>query len=270
MKTAIMQLAVTDGENRRQRMERVKKLFDRLELEKQKPDLLIFPELWANGFQDYDRYHAQAEILKGESWSLMSEGARRLNCYVHGGSFVAKEQREDGNFFYYNTSLLFDRQGRVVTKYEKMHLFGFQSKEQKLLTPGRSVSVSQTEFGLTGLVTCYDLRFAEQFRLEEVPEIFLCTAAWPKQRLSHWRLFNQMRAVENQCIVISCNTVGTQAGCTCAGHSMVTDPWGNILAEAGEEEELLWVDVDVSEVSKCRNSFPALADRVEIKEGKRV
>lgn len=266
MKAAIMQLAVMDCENRRQRMDRVQNRLEQMEQDNQKPDLLIFPELWANGFQDYDNYHVQAEVLDGESYKLMAEGARRLNCYVHGGSFVAKKQGADGKFFYYNTSLLFDRQGRQVMKYEKMHLFGFQSREQQLLTPGTCVSTDWTEFGLTGLVTCYDLRFAEQFRLAEVPEIFLCTAAWPKQRLSHWRLFNQMRAVENQCFMISCNTVGTQAGCTCAGHSMVVDPWGNILAEAGEEEELLWVDVDLLEVSRCRNSFPALADRVEIKE----
>ena len=114
-----------------------------------------------------------------------------------------------------------------------------------------------------GLATCYDLRFPEQFRLllDAGAEVVLLVAAWPAKRVAHWRLLAQARAVENQSYVVACNTAGTHAGVPMGGHSIVVDPWGAVLAEAGEDEEVLVVDLDLDLVRATRTQFPVLADR---------
>jgi predicted amidohydrolase len=89
----------------------------------------------------------------------------------------------------------------------------------------------------------------------------LMPAAWPARRVEHWRLLTRARAVEDQSYVVACNTGGTHAGVPMGGHSMVVDPWGEVLAEAGDGEEVLVVDLDDELVPATRASFPVLADR---------
>lgn len=274
MRVALIQMAVTDEEDITERFRKAELAFGQIEASEPAPDLILFPELWGCGFQNFSHYTESAQILKGDTWQFMSKWAKRLHCYVHGGSFVEKQTQkikmvdncQTNTENYFNTSILFDREGREAGIYRKIHLFGFESMEQKLLTGGKTITTANTEFGRVGMTTCYDLRFPEQFRQEtevkKVPEIFLVTAAWPEARLEHWRLFNQVRAVENQCYVISCNAVGTQCGVNGAGHSMVTDPWGNILAEGDEKEQIVWCSLDLERVTQCRSQFPALKDRV--------
>jgi predicted amidohydrolase len=119
--------------------------------------------------------------------------------------------------------------------------------------------------GLTvGFATCYDLRFPEQFRLlvDAGAELFLVPAGWPAARRAHWSLLARARAVESQAYVLACGTAGTHAGVEQAGHSVVVDPWGEVVAEAGTDEETLVVDLDPALVAKTRAEFPALRDRV--------
>lgn len=270
MRAALVQMAVTDQEDRWDRFRKAEFALRGIERSGQKPDLILFPELWGCGFQNFSGYMESAQKLQGEVWQFMSGWARRLHCYIHSGSFVEKQRQETDSVdchvdYYFNTSLLFDREGKEAGVYRKIHLFGFESMEQKLLTKGKEAVTMDTEFGRLGMATCYDLRFPEQFRqeteAEAVPAIFLITAAWPQARLEHWRLFNQVRAVENQCYVISCNAAGTQSHVAGAGHSMVTDPWGEVLAEGNEEEQIVWCDLDLERVMQCRCQFPALRDR---------
>jgi predicted amidohydrolase len=91
--------------------------------------------------------------------------------------------------------------------------------------------------------------------------VVLLVAAWPAKRVAHWRLLAQARAVENQCFVVACNTAGTHARVPMGAGSLVVDPWGEILAEAGTAEEVLSVDLDLDLVRTTRASFPVLADR---------
>lgn len=267
VKVVLIQMAVTDEETGSLRMEKADAYLKQIEAAPETPDLILFPELWKCGFQNFAGYEDAAEELHGETWQFMSRWAKRLQCYIHSGSFVEKRIMEaGGGTAFYNTSVLFDREGCETGIYRKIHLFGFESMEQKILTAGQSVTEVETEFGRTGMATCYDLRFPEQFRVQKdaVPGIFLITAAWPAARLEHWRLFNQVRAVENQCYVISCNAAGTRCGVTGAGHSMITDPMGNILAEASEQEEMIRCDLNPRLSEKWRGQFPALKDRKEI------
>jgi len=171
------------------------------------------------------------------------------------GSLV--ERDETGRMF--NTSVLLGRDGAVLATYRKIHLFGFGEGEPKLMTPGDDIVVQD---GL-GLATCYDLRFPEQFRrlLDAGAEVVLIPAAWPAKRVAHWRLLAQARAVENQSYVVACNTAGEHSGVSMGGGSIVVDPWGAVLAEAGTGEEVLVVDLDLELVARTRSSFPILADR---------
>jgi len=122
--------------------------------------------------------------------------ARELGAYVYSGSFV--EKRDDK---YYDTSILFDREGEKVGEYRKIHLFSYKSREPEILTPGRDVTVLDTEFGKVGLSTCYDLRFLKLYRamVDKGAEFFFVTLGWPFSRFAHWIVSNQARAVENTC-----------------------------------------------------------------------
>lgn len=258
MKFACIQLAAWDGESKWERMERASSYLERIAGEADRPVQVMLPEIWGTGFFGFDRYYEQAETDRGETYDLMSSWARRLNCYVHTGSFVEREGESC-----YNTSLLLAPNGSVVGKYRKMHLFGYRSREAELLRGGNQAGVWDTEYGRVGLSTCYDLRFPELYRLmvNLGAEYFLVNSAWPLGRLSHWRLFNQARAVEDQCFLISCNGTGTQNGSQLAGHSMIVDPWGEILEEGDTEERIVMGDADPERIRDNREHFSALRDK---------
>jgi predicted amidohydrolase len=115
-----------------------------------------------------------------------------------------------------------------------------------------------------GLSTCYDLRFPELYRglVDAGAETLVVSAGWPERRRSHWTLLAQARAVENQSFLLACATAGTHAGVPQAGHSIVVDPWGEVLAQAGAGEEVLTVEFDPGKVAATREQFPALKDRM--------
>jgi predicted amidohydrolase len=218
-------------------------------------DLVVLPELWPNGGFSYDLWDGTAEPLAGPIVTALQEATRALGATVHMGSFV--ERDATGRLF--NTSVLLGADGALLTTYRKIHLFGFGEGEPKLMTPGDGPVVH----GRFGLATCYDLRFPEMFRalLDGGSEVVLMPAAWPARRVEHWRLLARARAVEDQSYVVACNTGGTHAGVPMGGHSMVVDPWGEVLAEAGDGEEVLVVELDDELVAATRASFPVLADR---------
>jgi predicted amidohydrolase len=160
--------------------------------------------------------------------------------------------------------------GSVDATYRKIHLFGFSEGEATQLTAGTDLVVHDGRLGTLGLATCYDLRFPELFRglVDRSVVAVSLVASWPERRIAHWRLLAQARAVEDQVYVLACNAVGTHAGVTMGGHSMVVDPWGEVLAEAGTDEQVLTVDVDLSSVAGIRERFPVLGDRrIGVAEG---
>jgi predicted amidohydrolase len=117
--------------------------------------------------------------------------------------------------------------------------------------------------GTLGFAVCYDLRFPELFRAfaSQGTEIFLVPSAWPAARLGHWRLLAQARALENQAYLVGCNAAGEDHGTALAGHSMVVSPWGEVVAEAGDEPTVLRATIDLETVRSAREEFPALRDR---------
>ncbi len=222
-------------------------------------DLIMLPEMWPVGFFNFNRYIAQCEPIDGPLVNTFRNKAIQRDCFIHMGSFVEK-----ADLGLFNTSLLFDNNGKIVARYRKMHLFGYESQEQQLLTPGSDVVVAETPFAKIGLSTCYDLRFPELFRkmVDKGASVFLVTSAWPKVRSEAWKLFNKARAHENLSFLISCNCAGSNNGNRYAGNSMFVSPMGEVLKAAGEEGATLTFEIDPEEANSIRSSFPALEDRV--------
>ncbi|MDM8555356.1 carbon-nitrogen family hydrolase [Desulfococcaceae bacterium HSG7] len=221
-------------------------------------DLVILPEIWNIGFMSFDSYLAEAEDNQGMTLTRLREAAKESEVYLHTGSFV-----EEKNGQHYNSSYLISPDGNVLANYLKIHLFGYNSKETQILSPGDSIVTVETPLGKIGMATCYDLRFPELFRkmVDQGAEIFLICSAWPYPRLEAWQMLNRVRALENQCYLISANSTGFNQGIQFVGHSMVTDPWGTVIAGAGDKEVIIKTEIDRKEVEMARQQFPALSDR---------
>jgi predicted amidohydrolase len=222
-------------------------------------DLILLPEIWPCGFFCFDRYRIESESIDGPIVAAFRQKAVERKCHILMGSIVEK----DGDKLF-NTSILLDPRGQIIARYRKIHLFGYQSEEKKLLTAGKEVIVAATPWGLVGISTCYDLRFPELFRkmLDMGATIFFVASAWPSIRLDAWRLFNRARALENLAYLISCNCAGSNAGNQYAGHSMIIDPLGNVVAEGNEGEDYIFAELDPGFVNSVRNDFRALDDRI--------
>ena len=255
MKIASIQLEMADDRPKERSLEYALSMMDRC----RGADLLLLPEIWNIGFFGFDRYQDDSEPIDGPTATAIGAKAKELGAWVFSGSFVEKRGGR-----YYNTSILFDRAGRSVGQYSKIHLFTYQSREAELLDRGTEVVVLDTGFGKVGLSTCYDLRFPELYRrmVDLGAEFFLVTSAWPYPRLEAWNVFNQARAAENVCYLISCNAAGVQNGSRFLGHSCVVDPWGTVVAACDFREGILRAEIDPDLVRRVRESFRVLDDRV--------
>ena len=222
-------------------------------------DLVVLPELWPNGGFTYDNWRATSQPMSGELVEWMRATASAVGCLLHAGSFV--ESHDDESLT--NTSLLLDRDGATLAVYRKVHLFGFGEGEPVLMSAGDEVTTVKTEWGTIGLSTCYDLRFPELYRklTDAGAELVLVPAAWPAARVEHWTVLARARAIENQCFVVAVNTAGTHGGKLMGGHSLVVDPTGTVLAEAGVAEQSLTAELDLAKVGRWRADFPVLDDR---------
>ena len=222
-------------------------------------DLILLPEIWPCGFFCFDRYRSESESLDGPTVSAFKQKAKEHSCHILMGSMV----ENDGDNFY-NTSIFLNPEGNIIAHYRKIHLFGYQSDETEILTPGEKIVVIDAPWGMSGISTCYDLRFPELFRrmLDREAKFFLIASAWPHVRLEAWKLFNRARAHENLAFLFSCNCAGANKNNPYAGHSMVVDPLGQVVAEGGEKEEFVTAEVDPGLVDSVREDFRVLDDRV--------
>ena len=256
-RVALLQIDVSDSEPSAVRVSRVLEL---IAAQKGKCDLAILPELWNIGAFNYPELDKSGQTRDGELVTALQAAAKSADIWLHGGSFV--EQLADGGMA--NTALVINPAGEVVQFYRKIHLYGFDKGEAVTMTRGTEViNVADTPLGNTGLAICYDLRFPELFRsqADKGVETILITSGWPTPRINHWRVLLQARAIENQAWVIACNEVGPNGDVILGGHSMVVSPRGEIIAEAGEAEEVLYADIDLSEVEKFRAEHPFQRDR---------
>ena len=236
-------------------------------------DLVVLPELWAPGGFSYQEWDKRAEPVDGPIALAMSAAARDAGVTLHAGSIIERpaggERGPEGKNLW-NTSLVFASDGLLAATYRKIHRFGFGQGEPLLMEAGDALALvdvpdSASDVGpaRAALSTCYDLRFPELYRaqLDAGATLFVIPAAWPAARVRHWTLLAHARAIENQCVVVACNTAGKHAGVEMGGHSQVVLPTGDVATMAGAAEEVLSVEVDMRIVDEYRSSFPVLRDR---------
>lgn len=257
VRVALVQADCSSDEGFDARIDRVLQETDRA---CQQADLVVLPELWSTGAFDLDCARDHAQPFDCALVSRLSDIARTHGVWLHGGSFA--EVADSGQHF--NTSVVFAPDGSLAAQYRKIHVFGYGG-EAELMSAGDELVLVETPLGMTGLATCYDLRFPEQFRTltERGAQAFVITSGWPTKRIAAWDVLTQARAIEDQAWVIACNQVGSQKGIQLGGHSVVVDPIGNVIAKAGADETTLFSTVDSTAVEEWRAEFPALRDVVE-------
>ncbi|MFE7842643.1 carbon-nitrogen family hydrolase [Streptomyces sp. NPDC057474] len=264
MRASLIQIGVDEDESVDSRRRRVASLVR----DQAGADLVVLPELWTTGAFAFESFATAAEPLEGPTYEAMAKAASDAGVWLHAGSIPERTDSDSGSAAgdgpLYNTSLVFSPSGDLAAAYRKIHRFGFDKGEAVLMGAGSELVTLRLPETTIGIATCYDLRFPELFRglVDAGAEMFVLSAGWPERRRSHWTLLAQARAVENQAYVLACGTAGTHAGVPQAGHSIVVDPWGEVLAEAGSDEEVLTVEFDPSKVATTREQFPALKDRL--------
>jgi predicted amidohydrolase len=234
-------------------------------------DLVVLPELWAPGGFCYRSWAQRAEPVDGPTIRAIAAAAREIEAVVHAGSIIERAPRDASAAArgptgrgLWNTSVLIGPDGAVLAAYRKIHRFGFGEGEPSLLEAGEKIVTVTLPGGVVlGLATCYDLRFPELFRLlvDAGARLVLVPAAWPAARVEAWQLLGRARAIEDQLVLVQCNTAGTHSGVTMGGHSQVVAATGEVLALAAQGEQVLRVDVDLAGVDAWRARFPVLADR---------
>jgi len=228
--------------------------------------LVVLPEKWpllGSGAQ----LHAGAEPIDGPAMSWARECARELELELVAGSFT--ELAEDG--LRHNTSVHISPDGEIRALYRKIHMFdvtidGLAYRESEFEEPGDEIVVTQTDAGLElGLTICYDLRFPELYRILALrgARVLVVPAAFTLATTrDHWETLLRARAIENQAFVIAANQIGeNEPGRHSGGRSMIVDPWGVVLAQAGDSVGVIVAELDLARLDAIRESLPSLANR---------
>jgi predicted amidohydrolase len=215
--------------------------------------LAVLPEMWATGFayKDLNRLASRTGELVAEIAAL---SARHSMVIV--GSLP--EPHEDK---VYNTAYILDN-GEIKGKYRKIHLFSLM-QEDRSFDSGDSWLLVDTSVGRIGVFICYDLRFPELARrlAVEGAEILVVPGEWPKPRQEHWRTLLRARAIENQLFVVAANCCGVVGKLDFFGMSMIIDPKGEVLAEAGYDPQCVTADLDCDDMAAWRQQIPCFKDR---------
>ncbi|PGV48848.1 carbon-nitrogen family hydrolase [Bacillus sp. AFS037270] len=220
------------------------------------PDIIVLPELWTTGY-DLTRLDKIADQKAQQTIIFLQAAAKKHQVHFVGGSVA--NQGENG---VKNTLLIITKEGTVTHQYDKLHLFKLMD-EHLYLEAGAEKGLFSLEGQLFAGVICYDIRFPEWIRAHtsEGAAALFVVAEWPAVRLGHWRALLIARAIENQCYVIACNRSGSDPNNHFAGHSLIIDPWGEVLAEAGEQQEILTAEINLDLVKEIRKQIPIFEDR---------
>lgn len=230
--------------------------------------LAVLPEYFCiMGRKDTDKLAVAEAPGDGPIQRFLSDAARRHGMWIVGGT-LPMQSGDPARAF--NTCTAWAPDGSLAARYDKMHLFSFEHGEERydegrVLLPGSGPVALQAGPLRVGLSICYDLRFPELYRaLMHPPCDLLCVPSAftvPTGR-AHWELLLRARAVENQCYVIAAAQGGLHPnGRRTWGHSLVIDPWGEVLAELPEGEGVVLADLDPARLADVRGRLPALAHR---------
>lgn len=257
-KTALLQTKVV--KNKKNNVDHALSLIE--EVAEKGADLAVFPEMFCCPY-DNSFFKEYGEEEGGYAFTRISRAARKAGIYVVAGTMPELEANK-----VYNTSYVFGRKGEKIGKHRKMHLFdidvegGQYFKESDVLSPGRDVTVFDTEFCKMGLGICYDIRFPELSRLMalEGAQVIIFPAAFNMTTgPAHWELNFRGRALDNQVYTIGVAPArDMEASYHSYGNSIVVSPWGNIINRMDEKEGYIIQEIDLAYVEKVRNELPLL------------
>ena len=222
-----------------------------------RPDVLVLPETWNTGF--FPKEHL-AELADRDCARVRRElGALAAELHVNLAAGSVANVR-GGKV--YNTACVFDREGNCVAEYDKTHLFTPMG-EHMYFTPGDHLCRFRLDGQDCALLICYDIRFPELTRTLTVQgvDVLFVVSQWPRARIPHLRALTVARAIENQMFVACCNSCGDTGETRFGGSSAVIDPWGETLALAGEEEQIITADCELEALSGIRSSINVFRDR---------
>ena len=228
-------------------------------------EMVILPEMF-NCPYDTNKFKAYAESRdSSKSIKAVSTAAKNHGVYLVAGSIP---ELLDGKI--YNSCFIFDRKGQIIDVHRKMHLFDvdipdIEFKESDTITPGNRVTVVDTDPIKIGVAICYDIRFPELFRLMAlkgadimvVPGAFNMTTG-----PAHWKTTVRARAIDNQTYVAAVSPArNTNLSYVAYGHSIIVDPWGKVIGEAGYGEQIICATIDISYLKNVREELPLLKNR---------
>ena len=263
MRTAMIQMNVVHSKT--ENLSRARMFLE--QAARQGVDLAVLPEMFCCPYSNR-HFRAYGEAEGGDGWQMLSRAARELGMYIVGGSLPELEGEH-----IYNTSYVFDRQGRQIAKHRKVHLFdidvegGQKFQESAVLSPGEEMTVFDTEFGRMGLCICFDFRFQELAKemadrgaqMIVVPAAFNMTTG-----PAHWEMMFRQRAVDNQIFTLGAAPArNEQEEYVSYGNSILVDPWGSVVARGDAGEEVLVAEVDFDRVEAIRRQLPIRAARRE-------
>jgi deaminated glutathione amidase len=230
-------------------------------------ELIVLPEKWTAMGTDED-LRAAAEPLDGPAVGWARAIAAELAVDLIAGSFV---ELIEGQAKLANTCVHVDPHGDVKAVYRKVHMFdvevgGHSYRESELEDPGDEIVLTPSAAGVElGMSICYDLRFPELYRILAVrgARVFPLPAAFTLATTrDHWETLIRARAIENQAFVVAANQIGLHpGGHRSGGRSMIVDPWGVVLAQAGDGEGHIVAELDLQRQREIRAQLPALANR---------
>lgn len=262
-KAAIIQL--NSGSNKAENLTKTEKFI--LEASGQQAQFIALPEVFnlrgADGAED---------LHSGESIQLIRKLASQNQVWILAGSLMVKALDDSG--LPYNTSLLISPEGEITATYKKIHLFDMTQGATQIRESDRNQSGNSPEIAnlnidnvdmKLGMSICYDLRFPELYRnyaTERVELITVPSAFTHYTGEAHWQLLCRARAIENQAYVIAPDQCGAGGQVRSYGHSLIVDPWGQVLAEAsGDQEEIIYADIDLDRLKEIRSKLPVLEHR---------
>ena len=227
--------------------------------------IVILPEMF-NCPYETDKFPIYAETSDGESCTALRQIALENGIYVVGGSIP---ERNNGKL--YNSCFVYNPNGELIGKHSKSHMFdidiaGKQSfRESDSFTPGDDICIFEVDGHKFGVAICFDIRFPEYFRnlVLRGSEVILVPAAFNMTTGPlHWELSFRMRAVDNQCFTVGVAPARARNGKYVSyANSIVCDPWGKVLVNAGEDPCVSVTDLDIDLVADVRRQLPLLSAR---------
>jgi nitrilase len=229
--------------------------------------LVALPEYFAiMGMKDTDKVAVREVEGKGPIQNFLSRMAKRHGIWLVGGSVPLEASTPDK---VRNSCLVYDDKGKLVARYDKVHLFGLDLgnehyREEKTIEPGKQIAVVETPFGRIGLSICYDLRFPELYRaMKDVDMIMVPSAFTATTGKAHFEVLVRARAIENQAYVIAPAQGGYHlSGRETHGDTMIVDPWGVVLDRLPRGSGVVIANINPAYQAGLRKSLPALKHRM--------